>query len=578
MKSAIANLQTHFEQLFEPLPNSKPKPSSTVQLTVYLAIAIAFLVEVVFTRSSFFADTYFYIEDILGYRRGNAAATARMSDFGHILLRPLGAALSPLAAHFVSGQVADVQLWSVTAALVAMSWVSALVCAVCIAALALRITRSPLASTVTAIGFLYTNAIMNLSRAGTSYIPGIACITLAAYVASGERSRGWLPGLFAGTAVLLWVPYVLTIPAILFSRALSPAAWRSPASRRFLNFAVRFCILAGLVIALGYSVAIVVREISNWTDLMHWIREASHDESRQNRIVRLFFGMPRSLIAMNNEGILFKRFLFHDPYAKVTWLEILRVSLAKVAIFYLAAAFLIRRLFVSVIGRRVFLIFVLALIPNLLLAIAFESGSMERYLAIFPFLFLSAAVVMSEWQSGSFTSAGIALLICVVSIGNAVSLSTNSIESSLSQENTRVAALSQCKTSDVVFLLTAQDELFAVRYRPFDTSTEKLPYLVTVQPLGGDIAAWPSKFAMRALETWRKGGNVWVTRRVLAKSPDPGWNWVEGDDSRISWMAVHTFFDQLDPGETLGGSDGIFKIVPSERNQQILSGLMPHLH
>jgi hypothetical protein len=576
MISAAKNLQTRLDQLFEPLPNSQPKPSLRTRLTVYLVTATAFLVEVVFTRSSFFADTYFYIEDILGHMRGNPAATARMSDFGHILWRPLGAALSPIASHFAHSDAADVQLWSITAALVAMSWVSTLICAICIAALGLRVTRSPLASTLIAIGFLYTNTIINLSRAGTSYIPGIACLTLAAYVASGKRSKGWLPGLFAGIAVLLWVPYVLTIPAVLFSRTLSPAAWRPPVSRRFANFAVRFCIFAGLVIGLGYSVAIFARGISNWTDLMHWIHEASHDESRQGRIIRLFFGLPRSLIAMNNEGIIFKRFLFHDPYAKVTWLDILRVSLAKVVIFYLAAAFLIRRLLVSVTGRRVFFIFVVALIPNLLLAIAFESGSIERYLAIFPFLFLSAAVVMSEWPSSSFTAVGIALLICALSIDNAASLSANSIESSLRQENTRIVVLSQCKSSDIVFLLTAQDGLFAMRYRPFDTSDKKLPYLVTVEPLGGDIAAWRSKFAASALGTWHKGGSVWVTSRVLAKTPKPRWNWVEGDDSRISWTAVHIFFEQLDPGETMGDSDGIFRIVPSERNRQLLSGLVPH--
>ena len=85
-------------------------------------------------------------------------------------------------------------------------------------------------------------------------------------------------------------------------------------------------------------------------------------------------------------------------------------------------------------------------------------------------------------------------------------------------------------------------------------------------------------FAAITLETWHKGGSVWVTRRVLANTPEPEWNWVEGDDSRISWKAVHAFFDQLDPDEILGGADGIFKIAPSERNQQILSGLVPHAH
>ena len=578
MIAATKNLQARFEQLFDPLPYAEPTPPSKVQAGVYLAVAIAFLVEVVFTRSSFVGDSYFYIDDILGYLRGDPAATARMADSGHLLLRPLGAILSPLASHLVSRNAADVRLWSVTAALVALNWIGTLVCAICIAAWGLRITRSPVFSALAAIGFLYTNTILSYSRSGTSYIPGVACLILAAYVASGQRSRGWAPGFLAGIAVLFWLPYAFTVPAVLFSRNLSPASWQPPVSRRFVNFAVRFCIVTGLVVAVGYSVAIHLRGISNWADLMHWVREAAHGVSRQGRLVRSFFGMPRSLIAMSNEGIIFKRFLFHDPYAKVTWLDILRVSLAKAAIFYLGVAFLMWRLLVSVIGRRVFYVFVLALIPNLMVALAYESGSIERYLAIFPFLFLGAAVVMSEWRFSRSSAWAIALLIGALSIGNAISLSANRVKSALQQEDNRVAVLSQCSVSDKVFLLTGQDGLFAVRYRLFDTRAKSLPYLVPVEPVTGDVAAWRSMFAAITLETWRKGGSVWVTRRVLANTPEPEWNWVEGDDSRISWKAVHAFFDQLDPDETLGGADGIFKIAPSERNQQILSGLVPHAH
>src|ERR1022692_5306535 len=100
-----------------------------------------------------------------------------------------------------------------------------------------------------------------------------------------------------------------------------------------------------------------------------------------------------------------------------------------------------------------------------------------------------------EWQSSRRSARAIALLIGALSIGNAISLSANRVKSALQQENNRVAVLSQCSVSDKVFLLTGQDGLFAVRYRLFDTRAKSLPYLVPVEPVTGDVAAWRSMFA-----------------------------------------------------------------------------------
>src|SRR5271157_493521 len=56
----------------------------------YAAVLLAFILELFFTRSAFVGDTYWYMEDIAAYMRGDGGAGPRMWDFGHIAWRPLG--------------------------------------------------------------------------------------------------------------------------------------------------------------------------------------------------------------------------------------------------------------------------------------------------------------------------------------------------------------------------------------------------------------------------------------------------------------------------------------------------------
>ena len=58
----------------------------------------------------------------------------------------------------------------------------------------------------------------------------------------------------------------------------------------------------------------------------------------------LIFGFARSFINMGDDGILFKRFLLHDPYNPVSLFDLLRLSLFKYLLFYAFLVWSFKRL------------------------------------------------------------------------------------------------------------------------------------------------------------------------------------------------------------------------------------------
>src|SRR5262249_1855457 len=64
---------------------------------------------------------------------------------------------------------------------------------------------------------------------------------------------------------------------------------------------------------------------------------------------------------------------------------------------------------------------------------------------------------------------------------------------------------------------------------------------------------------------WDSGGDVWLSRRLLAEAPPPEGAWVEGDDARVSWAEIRRFFSNLDVGQAVGGEDGFVRPLPPAR-------------
>ena len=130
------------------------------------------------------------------------------------------------------------------------------------------------------------------------------------------------------------------------------------------------------------------------------------------------------------------------------------------------------------------------------------------------------------------------------------------------------------KPASRIFVVNFQDELYNFgRDFPFDPIVRAHTLQVTsvVEVSGKDAPRWRQAFAADAQSIWSRGGDVWITRRVLSSKPKAEWNWVEGDDRRLSWTDFYQFFSQLEVGDPAGGDDGFVLVVPSERTRQTLN-------
>src|SRR5262249_52858115 len=152
-----------------------------------------------------------------------------------------------------------------------------------------------------------------------------------------------------------------------------------------------------------YALTIAGLGIWNLARLKEWILASGHGQIQAGgfrAIARLAFSVPRSFLNMGQDGIWLKRYLVHDPYAPVTFEALSRLSLWKLVLYYVSAAAIGVELLRSKRGRMLFLLLVSASVPIFVFAIfLFEAGSIERYLPLFPFVFLAFGYVFGDQQT-----------------------------------------------------------------------------------------------------------------------------------------------------------------------------------
>lgn len=574
MKHSIQSALERIRLAFPPMKRAPSVPHKS-PLWMYGSVCVAFFLLALLTRPTFFGDTYWYVGDIYGTLQGDQRASARIWDFGHLFWRPLGLASARLLLPLMRGFAEFSERAGITMILVAMNGIATLVCAFGICSWAWRITGRPLISSAAAVFFLATNVVLSFSRAGAPCVPGLACITTASLIMASIRGSRPLyaacAGVLAACAVLLWLPYAVTVPAVLSALYVAQDDDRLLA-RRILLSVIPFCAGVVLTIALGYGFAAWQRDVASWSDVTRWYMQGSHREVQQNRnLIRAFSGLPRSFINMGEDAILLKRFVFKDPYAQVTFAEIIRASVARVALVFISMAVLCFSLWNSLRPRRLLALLAVAFISNVAFAALFESGSPDRYLPFYPFLFVALAAVMHlKWPGRLLAGACSAMLVF-----NVFAVSTGAVAATRARQMARIRSLSQARSSDLAYVLNIQDPLVADRYSvPFNAGIDALPVLEPILPFAGkEVPRWRAKFAEDVLAAWQKGARVWVTDRVLFAIPRREWNWVEGDDPRISWREIHALFATLDLKPSLGGPDGFLLLVESGRNRAVLQNL-----
>jgi len=539
----------------------------------WLLLAV-YALATLFTDAYFMADTVDYVNSIVSFVGGRHY---EFWEFGHLFWRPLGwllyVACHPLTALLGKGDVR----FDVTVVLVVVNWLAGLLSVGAFYGIAHHVCRDRIWITaIVTVTFIFSHAFLNFTQTGSSYVPGLSLLLLGLYILTrlGESVGGsWgaaLPaGLALAGAVCLWFPYVLAMPAAVASPLLLFG---------FDRMRLRLVIVTGVTLAVFVGVAYVVvgggvLGIDTRAGFKAWMSAASHSTDIKG-VTRMVFGFARSFIYMGNDGVLFKRYLVGDPFNQVTIFDLLRLSLWKLALFYLFLASVTINLLFSAQRRRVLGLFILNAAPVILFAISFDGGAVERYLPLYPTMFLALTVSLGDARSIAFLRYAPYAFIAALILTDATALAKPRLDSQQEATAARISdVVKRLGQESRIIAATWQDELINFnRSYPFHPLNRagNLRVGALVTPGTTQAAEWREGFAAEALAIWKRGGEVWVSKRVFSPRPRPEWNWAEGDEKRVSWPEFRAFFSQMEIGESAGGDDGFVLIPSTSRNEEYL--------
>lgn len=540
------------------------------------------------TNASYMGDTSFYgamVANVVGgksYQLWETTGNYSLWEFGHLLWRPAGIAAFPLLRPLARLSTGPDFSPNAIFVMVALNWLAGLLCAVLMHALVRRVCRTGWVVYLTTVAFVFSQAFLNYTQTGCSYVPGLAFLLLGLFllVRDGEQVErpvrtALLAGLALAVSVGLWVPYLWAMPAAVLAPLLlygwkGGESWKDGKQWRLSIYAaLAFGLFTG-VLFIAVAVGIGIYSVGGFRE---WVLASSHHLVQNRGLPQVVFGLARSLVSMGSDNVSFKRYLLQDPYSPVSLADLFRLSLWKLALCYLFFAAVFLNLSRSSFGRRLLLLLIVSGLPVLGFALAWQGTVMERYLPWFPFLFPALAYSLSEPRAFRAGKAITLAFVAVMIVANFASMRKAVLERREEAAALRVREMQPLiKPQGIV--LVGKDELENfVRDFPFNPVNHHNDLRVySFLPLGmPQLTSWREDVARRTFKAWREGGDVFVSRRVFAERPRPEWEWVEGADARVRWAEVYEFFARLETGRTFGGEDGFLLLPHTPANEQFLS-------
>jgi hypothetical protein len=326
---------------------------------------------------------------------------------------------------------------------------------------------------------------------------------------------------------------------------------------------------------LAYGAALAHLGIYNAADLRAWIASSSHGVTHINGATRVLFGIPRSFVDMGDSGVAVKRFLVGDGFNPVSLPELAFTWVWALALFYACAAAVAFNLLRCERGRRALALLMAGSIPMIAFAVMFDGAAIERYLPIYPFVFLALSAFLAGGRTPVSLKVAVVVLIAGMSAANLFRMSAPVLSREQELIAARVSDLTPAlKPESVIVTVDIQDELVKLRRSfPLNPMVRRIDARITSLVLVGteQVLRWEKEFARQALSAWHRGGDVWVTKRVFSPRPREEWGWVEGADARVSWADFFDFFADLQMGEAAGGEDGFVLVAPSPANEKLLA-------
>lgn len=534
------------------------------------------------TEPRFYADTANYALHIVQHWQGLVSpGRDPLWDFGHVIWKPLGF----LLWRVTGGPQSSLPIVHAAHMLIAVSILATCLGALLLYLLCANYTGKAWVGFATAIGYVSTHAVLNYAQTGTSYIPGTVCQIAALFFIECQLRTGreraavtWLiPGIFLSLSVLLWFPYVLTVPGILlFALLYRPGDFGDRVSLILKTSAV-----VSLFVIAVYAMALFFNHITSVAMAHDWYLRSQYGKSQTRGYLRAVTGIPRGFLFLGDDGIMWKRLLFERTIGahglKFAWLVTAMTwkLIVVYAFLFIVLLELARRKEVRTCGQELLPVLLAAALPVLFFAIVlFEAGPPERYLPVFPILFLGAAHIVGYHRR--FSRALILTFFVLMLAVNSVALSRAGSRGRWSATSAKLVLLERLSShQDLLWVVSYQDDVFRMsEERPFDPLQLRAPYIRVVAELQSrSLAEWRQNVAAIILQSWRNGRQVWISKRLLASEPKPEWNWVEGDDTRIRWSDFPAFFRPLQTTASCCGEDGYVLLAKTPGNRLLLESL-----
>lgn len=522
---------------------------------VYVAAAGAYLAALALTDARFMGDTIWYIQQI---------EMGRLFEAGHLLWRPVvrwaGQALAPL----VGGD----QVWQQLLAMIWISGLAGLLTVLAVAGCVRAAGGSPGAALVAAAGCIATQGFINYSQTGSSYAAALGLVALGLLLAlqaarTGGMARALVAGAAGAGAALFWLPMVLVLPAIGAAPVMLGGMRRWPQSGALM-------LMAGMVLLGSYLAVLAALGIRTPAEALDWMSDASRGNTTGG-VARAVYGFARSFLAMGDDGLVFKRLVYGDPYNPVQAHELLTLSFWKLALFYGVVVAVVARL-VQVRRGALLALLALAALPALAFAVRWQGGDMERYMALYPFIWLAVGVALSLQPVRRWVLAMVGLFVVALVGVNGTSMNHWSLARADDRALTRLGGIEQqMPPASRILTLQQQDDVWQFNHTSLlhPANRQRGEFVEDVPE-----TRWRARVAAGVLLTWQQGGEQWISTRLLAERPQPDWNWVESVERPTrSWADVNGYFRTLDYDAAAGGDDGFVRVAQNDANLRVLQPL-----
>ena len=535
------------------------------------AIVAAYVAILAATASTYPGDTRDYADSIAAHLDGR---DLNFWEFGHLLWRPLGFVTLAVSRLWRSAVPKEFDYVQSVHVLTALSIASGALVLLAFFAWLVRVRVPAAIALGTTAAMALSCAMLNYAQTGTAYVPALAmlCIGLWAAARADEEVTPnlALPALALAGSVLLWLPMILAIPAA----CASPLVLRGDSSSRRANSFKMFALVT-LFVGVAYSIVVVRKGIHTMPMLLAWASAASHGISKSGGMPRAVVGFARSIVDSNRLGLIAKRYLLRDPLNPASIGDVIRGGLYRLALFYVLGVFILVLLVRTDAGRRALVFLAMSALPVLAFAVFWQGGDLERYLALFPALFLALAVAAATAPRWTHPAICVTLVAGMLSLNMSAYLRSRS-DLTCGTLTRRLAAVPrEAHKKALVVTPLVSDDLTEFRAlcpeaaQLEDADTPNIVGLVT--PHEKSAPEWRKVFAVDAIKTWRAGNRVWVSKRAWATTPSGAWGWAEGDEPLVHWRDFPAFFSTLEHSSLGNADDAFVEILSSPSNVDLLN-------